>query len=71
MMNIREYFHNLYQQAGMDENKFNKVVELENEMYEMNDEDFETWAQMNNVDLSAVDAGELVVSLWSWDVCND
>lgn len=28
MMNIREYFHNLYQQAGMDENKFNKVVEL-------------------------------------------
>lgn len=70
MMNIREYFENLYTLAGLDEDK---VAELENEVYEMNDEDFETWAQVNNIDLSARDekTGELVVVLWSWDVCGE
>lgn len=69
MMNIREYFENLYALAGLDEDK---VAELENEIYEMNDEDFEMWAQANNIDLSARDekTGELVVALWSWDMCD-
>lgn len=72
-MNIREYFHNLYQQAGLDEDKFDEVIELENKIYEMNDEDFETWAQVNNIDLSICDekTGELVVTLWSWDMCGE
>ena len=69
MMNIREYFENLYKLAGLDEDK---VAELENEVYEMDDEDFEAWAQANNIDLSARDekTGELVVTLWSWDMCD-
>jgi len=73
MMNIREYFENLYKLAGLDDDKFDEVSELENEVYEMDDEDFETWAQVNNIDLSARDekTGELVVTLWSWDVCGD
>ena len=73
MMNIREYFENLYTLAGLDDDKFDEVVELENEIYEMNDEDFETWTQVNNIDLSARDekTGELVVTLWSWDMCGD
>ena len=73
MMNIREYFENLYTLAGLDDDKFDEVVELENEVYEMEDENFETWAQVNNIDLSARDekTGELVVILWSWDVCGD
>lgn len=73
MMNIREYFENLYKLAGLDDDKFDEVSELENEVYEMDDEDFETWAQVNNIDLSARDekTGELVVTLWSWDMCGD
>ena len=73
MMNIREYFENLYKLAGLDDDKFDKVSELENEVYEMDDEDFETWAQVNNIDLSARDekTGELVATLWSWDMCGD
>lgn len=73
MMNIREYFENLYKLAGLDDDKFDEVSELENEVYEMDDEDFETWAQVNNIDLSARDekTGELVVTLWSWDVCGE
>ena len=73
MKNIREYFHDLYLQAGMDEDKFDEVIELENEVYEMNDEDFETWAQVNNIDLTARDerTGELEITLWSWDMCGE
>jgi hypothetical protein len=73
MMNIREYFENLYKLAGLDDGKFDEVSELENEVYEMDDEDFETWAQVNNIDLSARDerTGELVVTLWGWDMCGD
>ncbi len=73
MKSIREYFHDLYLQAGMDEDKFDEVIELENEVYEMNDEDFETWAQVNNIDLTARDerTGELEITLWSWDMCGE
>ena len=73
MKSIREYFHDLYLQAGMDEDKFDEVIELENEVYEMNDEDFETWAQGNNIDLTARDerTGELEITLWSWDMCGE
>jgi len=73
MMSIREYFENLYKLAGLDDDKFDEVIELENEVYEMNDEDFETWVQVNNIDLSVRDekTGELVVTLWAWDMCGE
>lgn len=72
MMNIREFFQNLYENA-QDDFQFDEVVSYENNVYEMDDEDFETWAQMNDVDLTARDerTGELVVTLWGWDMCGD
>ena len=72
MMNIREFFQNLYDNA-QDDFQFDEVVSYENNVYEMDDEDFETWAQMNDVDLTARDerTGELVTTLWSWDMCGD
>ena len=73
MMNIREYFENLYMLAGLDDDNFDEVSELENEVYEMDEEDFEMWARENNIDLSARDnvTGELIVTMWSWDVCDE
>ena len=73
MMNIREYFENLYMLAGLDDDNFDEVSELENEAYEMDEEDFEMWARENNIDLSARDdvTGELIVTMWSWDVCGE
>lgn len=72
MMNIREFFQNLYDNA-QDDFQFDEVISYENNVYEMDDEDFETWAQMNGVDLTARDerTGELVVTLWGWDMCGD
>lgn len=72
MMNIREFFQNLYNNA-QDDFQFDEVVSYENNVYEMDDEDFETWAQINGVDLTAWDerTGELVVTLWSWDMCGE
>ena len=73
MKNIREYFHDLYLQAGMDEDKFDEVIELENTVYEMDDEEFETYCHNNGIDLTARDerTGELVVTLWGWDMCGE
>jgi len=73
MMNIREYFEELYKQAGMNEDKFDKVLELEQEVYEMDDESFERWAIENDIDLTARDEHmqELIVTLWGWDMCGD
>ena len=73
MMNIREYFEELYKQAGLNEDEFDKVLELEQEVYEMDDESFERWAIENDIDLTARDEHmqELIVTLWGWDMCGD
>jgi len=72
-MNIREYFEELYKQAGLNEDEFDKVLELEQEVYEMDDESFERWAIENDIDLTARDEHmqELIVTLWGWDMCGD
>lgn len=65
MMNIREYFDNLYKTATTDE-AFDAVMEYENSVYEL--DDLEEWAAAHNVDLTAVGAhGILVVQYWGWD----
>ena len=65
MMNIREYFDNLYKTATTDE-AFDAVMEYENSVYEL--DDLEEWATAHNVDLTAVGAhGILVVQYWGWD----
>ena len=72
MMNIREFFQNLYDNA-QDDFQFDEVVNYENAVYDKDDEDFEEWARENNIDLTARDerTGELVVILWGWDMCGE
>lgn len=72
MMNIREYFDNLRNLTTNDE-EFDNVLELENTVYEMDDEEFETYCRENGIDLTVRDdrTGELVVTLWGWDMCGE
>ena len=72
MMNIREYFENLHNLTTNDE-EFDNVLELENTVYEMEDEEFESYCRENGIDLTVRDerTGELVVTLWSWDMCGE
>jgi len=73
MMNIREYFDNLYKLAGLDDDEFDEVVEQENTVYEMDEDEFESFCSEHDIDLTVRDehTGELVVTLWSWDMCGD
>lgn len=72
MMNIREYFDNL-RNLTTNEEEFDNVLELENTVYEMDDEEFETYCHENGIDLTVRDdrTGELVVTLWGWDMCGE
>lgn len=72
MMNIREYFENL-RNLTVNEEEFDNVLELENIVYEMDDEEFESYCHENGIDLTARDdrTGELVVTLWGWDMCGE
>lgn len=72
MMNIREYFDNL-RNLTTNEEEFDNVLELENTVYEMDDEEFESYCRDNDIDLTVRDnrTGELVVTLWCWDMCGD
>ena len=72
MMNIREYFDNL-RNLTTNEEEFDNVLELENTVYEMDDEEFETYCYENGIDLTVRDdrTGELVVTLWGWDMCGE
>ena len=72
MMNIREFFENLYNNAQNDF-QFDEVVNYENAVYDKDDKDFEEWARENDIDLTVRDkrTGELVVTLWSWDMCDE
>ena len=69
MMNIREYFEHLY---NTTEN-VDDIIELEQEVYDMDDDEFELYCKSNDIDLTAVDdtTGELVVTLWAWDMCGE
>ena len=78
MMNIREYFNNLYNKANTTE-EWEAVMEYEDATYEMFEEDtmenVELWAQQCNVDLQATQTvlgtPELVTTLWAWDMCGE
>lgn len=66
MMNIREYFQNLYN-ATTTEAEWDAVADYEQSVYDM-EEGFEDWAQENNVDLTAMGAhGIAVLQYWAWD----
>ncbi len=78
MMNIREYFNNLYNKTTTTE-EWEAVMEYEEATYEMFEEDtmenVELWAQQCNVDLQATQTvlgtPELVTTLWAWDMCGE
>ena len=66
MMNIKEYFDNLYMTATTD-NEWEKINEYEHSVYEM-EEGFEEWAEEHNIDLTAMGAhGISILQYWAWD----
>lgn len=74
MMNINEYFDNLFANARDDE-EFDEILEIERVMYhvwEENELDFENWAHEEGIDLTARrvvgNSEELELTLWAWDV---
>lgn len=79
MMNIREYFNNLYVQAQGNEEQFDEVAELEQQVYDWYcDEDsrWDEFVEQNNIDLDDVEnmmdgSQEYVLTLWCWDMCGD
>lgn len=73
MMNIREYFDTLRNEARTDE-EWHEVCEFEETIYRCMEEDFEDftmWAVENGIDLSIMDCGETVLTWWAWDMCGD
>lgn len=78
MLNIREYFDNLYKNANTDE-EWDNVMEYENSVYEMannvDSDDFDNWLIANNIDTEATEMvcnrPVKVLTLWGWDMCGD
>jgi hypothetical protein len=71
MMTIREYFA-----TATTEEEFLDRLEEEIDLYdaiEREEVDLEEWATAHDVDLTAIDerTGELVVTLWAWDMCGE
>lgn len=69
-MTIREYFDAMIS-ADYD---LEEVAELEAVAFHTMEEDFDDftmWAIENGIDLDAEEDGELVLTLWAWDVCGD
>lgn len=65
MMNINEYFQNLYMNTKTEE-EFEAVMEEENKVYEM--ENLEAWAKEHNVDLTAMGKhGITELQYWAWN----
>ena len=64
-MTIREYF--------ADENRWDEEAELWDILESDEDFDLEAWADERGIDLTARDErlDELVLTLWSWDMCGD
>ena len=66
MMNIKEYFDNLYMTATTDK-EWEKINEYEYSVYEM-EEGFEEWAEEHNIDLTAMgNHGISILQYWAWD----
>ena len=73
MMNIREYFDTLRNEARTDDEWW-EVCEYETTIYhcmEADPDDFTMWAIENEIDLTAMDCGETVLTWWAWDMCGD
>lgn len=78
MLNIREYFDNLYKNTNTDE-EWDNVMEYENSVYEMannvDSDDFNNWLITNNIDTEATEMvynrPVKVLTLWGWDMCGD
>lgn len=68
MKNIREYFEELYN-SDMD---IDEVMDLEQHVYDMEEEEFEQWVKDNDINLSAVGRnGITVYQYWCWDMCGE
>ena len=69
MKNIREYFEELY---NSDMN-VDDVIDLEQRVYDMEEEEFNQWVQDNNIDLSVMheDGKETIFQYWCWDMCGE
>lgn len=66
MMNIKEYFDNLYMTAPTDK-EWEKINEYEHSVYEM-EEGFKEWAEEHNIDLIAMgNHGISILQYWAWD----
>ena len=66
MMNIKEYFDNLYMTAPTDK-EWEKINEYEHSVYEM-EEGFKEWAEEHNIDLTAMgNHGISILQYWAWD----
>ena len=66
MMNIREYFQNLYN-ATTSETEWDAVAEYEQSVYDM-EEGFEDWAEEHNINLTAMgNHGISILQCWAWD----
>lgn len=72
MMTIREYFDAMIS-ADYDLDEIAELEQTALRSYEADEEDFTMWAIENGIDLTARDeeTGELVLTLWCWDVCGD
>lgn len=78
MMNIREFFSKLYEDSHNDE-EFNKVVDMENEVYEWycnEDSRWDEFVEQNNIDVDDVEdmmdgSQEYSITLWCWDMCDE
>lgn len=69
MLNINEYFDNLFKAAANNDEEWDKVYEYEKTVYNMKDEDFFKWAKNNNIDLEAIGLnGEKELTYWCWDM---
>lgn len=65
MMNIKEYFNNLYMTATTDE-EWEKINEYEHSVYEM-EGGLTEWAEEHNVDLTATGShGITILQYWAW-----
>ena len=66
MMNIREYFEDLYKNTTTETEWF-VVMRYEDTVYDM-EEGFEEWAEERNIDLEAMGPhGITVLQYWAWD----
>lgn len=69
-MTIREYFDRMIE----EDYDLNEIGELEQTIFHIMEDDYDDflmWAYENGIDPTAEEDGELVTTLWAWDVCGD